>query len=266
MSKRKTGTREWAESNFNVGIGCSHNCLYCYARSNALRFKFVDSHDDWTKERIRAKLPSITKKEGWIMFPTTHDVTPFYLPTIITALETMLKKGNKVLIVSKPHFECIKAICEKFTDYKSQILFRFTIGTPNEETAKFWEPGAPSISDRRFCLGWAHAAGFATSVSMEPMLDSVEDIYTLVNDLQYHVTDKIWIGKMNQIDKRVKKSNPIIEIRCNQIKTWQNDEKILWLVDKLKNHPKVEWKDSIKEVIEKFNEHRELNMIPKYPI
>lgn len=241
MAKRKTGTREWAESNYNVGIGCSHNCLYCYARSNALRFKFVDSHDDWTRERIRVKLSPITKKEGWIMFPTTHDVTPFYLDTILTSLEAILKKGNKVLLVSKPHFECVKAICEKFADYKDKILFRFTIGTSNEDTAKLWEPGAPSISDRRYCLGWAHASGFPTSISMEPMLGSVEEIYNLFNDLQYHVTDKIWIGKMNKINNRVRKSSPEIEAACKAIEENQTDEKIMWLVAKYTFNARRTW-------------------------
>lgn len=250
MAKRKTGTREWAESNYNIGVGCAHDCLYCYARASAVRFKQIPSNEAWTQERLKDKMPAVTKKQGWIMFPTTHDITPYYLPAAIDALTKLLAKGNNVLIVSKPHPECITALCEALALWKGQILFRFTIGTPDEETAKFWEPGAPSIADRRFCLGYAYGEGFATSVSMEPMLGTVEQTLELFNDLAFYVTDKIWIGKMNKINNRVQIVDKRTEQECDRIRALQTDAKILWLVEQLKDNPKVAWKDSIKEVIE----------------
>ncbi len=186
------------------------------------------------------------------MFPTTHDVTPFYLPAAIEALKGLLSNGNNVLIVSKPHLECIAEICEQLEEWKSQILFRFTIGTSCEETAKFWEPGAPSIEERLSCLTYAYQHGFATSVSMEPMLGSVTETMDLFFAMEGNVTDKIWIGKMNKIDGRVNKVDDIVRKKCDRIVAMQRDENILWLVDKLKNHPKIAWKDSIKEIIEKY--------------
>lgn len=250
MDKRKTGTREWSDFSYNIGVGCAHDCLYCYARTNAERIKAV-SEGGWTKERIKTKLPAISKKDGWIMFPTTHDITPFYLPTALTCLVNLLVNGNKVLIVSKPHMECVKQMCDVLETWKSNVLFRFTIGTPYNHVAEFWEPGAPSITERLECLQYAFDKGYATSISMEPMLGTVEETLCAVLTWSNLVTDKIWIGKMNKIANRVKKSSVDVSDACDLIEESQSDKNIMWLVRKLKNHPKVEWKDSIKEVIER---------------
>lgn len=248
--KRKTGTKEWAESNYNIGIGCSHDCRYCYARVNAERFHFISPGDSWTTERVKEKQSPITKKGGTVMFPTTHDITPYYLPSAVKALRELLTKGNNVLIVSKPHLECIDVLCREFVRFKKQILFRFTIGTCLQSRAKLWEPGAPPVVDRLACLMMAYEQGFATSVSMEPMLGDITDAVETFESCAPYVTDKIWLGKMNKIDRRVKKSSPEIAAACEKIKEWQSDENILLLVERFKDHPKVAWKDSIKEVIE----------------
>ena len=34
---KKTGTREWAEVNVNIILGCEHRCRYCYAAEGAER-------------------------------------------------------------------------------------------------------------------------------------------------------------------------------------------------------------------------------------
>jgi len=252
VNKRKTGTREWAEFSYNIGTGCSHGCRYCYARSIAKRDGKIKSDTEWTSEKLKTQFPATDKKKGWVMFPTTHDITPFYLVPAIETLTKLLANGNNVLIVSKPHLECIKALCETLAFWRGQILFRFTIGTSDEDTAKFWEPGAPSIKERLACLFWAYKEGFATSVSMEPMLGTVEETLELFDRMSFHVTDKIWIGKMNKVDSRVVKTDAIVKEKCDRIIAMQSDENILWLIDKLKDHPKVAWKDSIKEVMEKY--------------
>lgn len=248
MSKRKTGTREWAPASYNIGIGCSHDCLYCYARTNAKL-----NSKEWVKESVKKTFPKIPKTNGdWVMFPTQHDITEYYLEKSIDSIKKLLDAENKVLIVSKPHFECIRSICNAFVYYKDRILFRFTIGSMDNSKLKFWEPGAPSFEERVQALQHAFYSGFKTSVSMEPMVDSVENTIITFYNLDSWVNDKIWIGKMNKIDKRVlgRQISTPIEIACKKIKEEQSDKNILWMVDQLKYHPKIEWKDSIKEVIE----------------
>lgn len=144
-----SGTKEWATANVNCINGCSHDCRYCYARENAIRFGQVKK-GDWAKEIIRedAVKKSRRKVNGRIMFPTQHDIVPATLDACLIVLGKLLVVGNEVLVVSKPHLPCIKAICEKFSAHKNKLIFRFTIGATDDAILSFWEPGAPLFSER----------------------------------------------------------------------------------------------------------------------
>ena len=50
-----TGTKEWAERNINICLGCSHDCLYCYARNFAWRRNAIRSRADWANEGVTRK-------------------------------------------------------------------------------------------------------------------------------------------------------------------------------------------------------------------
>lgn len=256
------GTGEWADKTHNIGIGCSHDCRYCYARSNALRFGRVNSPQTWRIECLKDSLPRIPRSGGTVMFPSTHDITPYYLPIAIVALKALLKAGNRVLIVSKPHMDCVPQLCEELAPHKHQVLFRFTIGTLDEALAKFWEPGAPSPAERVTCLQYAYHAGFHTSVSMEPMLAGAEDAVRTFDQLVPWVTEKVWIGKMNQINRRVARTAPEIAEACRRVQELQSDAAILDLVHQLGDHPQVEWKDSIQDVIRRFSSTPNTNSSP----
>jgi len=245
----KTGTLEWARHNFNIGQGCRNGCLYCYARNIALRFGRIQSRDEWENERLRAKPPAIKKYTGGVMFPSTHDISPFYLAPAVEALKGLLSQGNKVLIVSKPQLECIDRLCRELTAFKSNVLFRFSIGSLDERLAALWEPGAPSMAERLQCLCLAKAQVYDTSDSMEPLLAGADDANATFNKLETQVTEKIWIGKMNQVNRRVHQTTPEILSACRRIHELQSDREILRLVRTLDGHPKVEWKDSIQQVI-----------------
>src|ERR1035437_66659 len=124
MSKRKkTGTKEWSDKSVNFADSCSHLCRYCYSRYNSVkRFKTINA-EDWGQEKISEK--AVNKKQpkysGVVMIPTIHDITPNILKEAIIVLGNLLKAGNNVLIVSKPHLECIVAICDTFVNYKKKI-------------------------------------------------------------------------------------------------------------------------------------------------
>jgi DNA repair photolyase len=182
------GTMEWSVKTINCCTGCSHDCRYCYAKEMAIRFKQVTAAQ-WPLERIRSKdvVKSHKKYDGQVMFPSSHDITPNNLDACLTVLVNLLGAGNRVLVVSKPHFECIKAICKKFETFKDQILFRFTIGSCDDRILSYWEPNAPRYDERKQCLIFAHKAGYRTSVSVEPMLDSA-NIDALIGDLLPYVT------------------------------------------------------------------------------
>ena len=196
------------------------------------------------------------------MFPSSHDITPNNLSACLQVLGNLLvlrevkklkggKKligGNDVLVVSKPHLDCIKVICQQFGDYRDQILFRFTIGANDDSVLSLWEPGAPTYAERMTSLQYAYENGFQTSVSVEPMLDS-SNIDRLTAGLQPFVTDSIWIGKMNHLTRLVKNADAQLLSAIHRIEAGQTDDIIRSIYERHKENPKIKWKSSIREVI-----------------
>lgn len=248
ISRTGTGTAEWSERTENIAKGCVNGCLYCYAAANAARFKQRD-RADWPREELtrKALMKSYPKRDGVIMFPSAHDITPFNADAYIRVAKLILAAGNRLLIVSKPRLECIARLTEELGQWKEQILFRFTIGSLDATECKFWEPGAPTPQERIEALQLAKSRGYQISVSIEPMLEGADMAIGTVSAVEDHVTETIWIGKMNQPGRRVVAAGSAKAVeRTLQL---QSDSEILKLYEVLKHHPKVRWKDSIKEVL-----------------
>lgn len=249
-----SGTMEWAEVTENICLGCANDCLYCYAAHNADRFG-TKKREDWHNEEFtkRSKMTSYPPKDGVVMFPSSHDITPFNLDEYNRVAELILRAGNKLLIVTKPRIECVCSIVNYLNAYKDSILFRFTIGTINAGVSKLWEPNAPLPNERIMALKYAKSEGFRTSVSIEPMLEGAIGTMHVVNSVHEHVTDTIWIGKMNKIDLRVNLHDDRICVEAvDEIKELQSDEEILALYRALKSDPKIRWKDSINMVLSNY--------------
>jgi DNA repair photolyase len=247
---KTSGTREWATKTVNCCTGCSHDCLYCYAKGIAVRFKRMTAAQ-WLNETLRQNDVDRGRRKkfpGWVMMPSSHDITPNNLTGCLIVLEKLLKVGNKVLIVSKPHRDCIEAICQQFGDYRDQILFRFTIGANDDTVLSFWEPGAPTYSERIASLQYAFANGFQTSVSVEPMLDSA-NIDRLIAEVLPYVTETIWIGKMNHLGRLAKNADARLLSAIQHIEVGQTDDIIRAIYRRHKMNPNIRWKASIKKVV-----------------
>ena len=259
VQRAGTGTHEWAEVTENIARGCPHNCLYCYAAQNAKRFKLRD-RDDWSREELtkRAEITTYPARDGVIMFPSAHDITPFNADAYMRVAMLMLEKGNRLLIVSKPHYSVIARLCEELHAYKNQILFRFTIGTTDEAVAAHWEPGAPRPNERIKALALAFANGYRTSVSAEPLLGGLETAKELLDAVRPYVTDTVWIGKMNKIRTRVDMTDPEKSSRAQDIELAQTDDEVRMMVEALTGDPLVRWKDSIHEAMARVTPNAKL--------
>jgi DNA repair photolyase len=178
-----------------------------------------------------------------------HDITETYLPTYLDTLRNLLKAGNDVLIVTKPRLVCIKAICDEFTDYKDNILIRMTITSMDNNLSQYWEPGAPLPQERFEALVYAHEQGYQTSVSVEPMIDTVEKTVAMYQVLEPFITEDIWFGKMNDIKRRVDTSDSLVREAVATIYENQSNKNIYMLYEQLKNEPKVKWKESISNIV-----------------
>ena len=203
MAKPKTfGTKEWASHNANCCRGCSNNCWYCYARAMAARFKRC-APDHWTE--METDLSGIHALERMryptrIMFPSSHDILPEILDECVETIFRLLRVGHAVLIVSKPRLECIERILQTFPDYRKQILFRFSIGSCDDEALRLWEPSAPDFTERLASLKLAYKNHFATSVSCEPILD--RNTLELLSSVGPWVSTTFWIGRANYLQSR----------------------------------------------------------------
>lgn len=251
MNNKKTGTKEWAEDNINIQRGCEHGCRYCYARAFAVRFHRC-TVEQWLVPVIdNAKVDkNYGRHKGVVMFPSTHDITPRNLSECLCVLHKLLDAGNRVLIVSKPHWNCITLICETLMEYRSQIMFRFTIGSMNNEILKFWEPNAPGFKERQACLRYAYFQDYNTSVSCEPYLDS--NVIGLYLAVKPYITNSFWVGKLRDFDSRV----DMFDITSEQeeefvkpLKAAQTDEAVREIYNQLAVERLVKWKDSIRKVI-----------------
>lgn len=256
MATKKTGTREWAQTTVNIQRGCEHNCRYCYAREMAVRFKKCTA-EQWAQPVIhpaQVHLKKYRKREGVVMFPSTHDITLHNIDECLVVLKKLLLAGNNVLIVTKPSWGAVRQLCQKLVMHKSQITLRFTIGSTSDEVLGFWEPGAPDFLQRSRCLEYAYDMGYTTSVSAEPYLD--DQVEYLYERLAPYVTQHFWIGKLRHLNKRVN----MMELTAGQIVEYiqplqaaQTDEKVLNLYRRLNGKPHVKWKDSIREVVKRAN-------------
>lgn len=245
-----TGSREYSECIADFQVGCSNNCLYCYARDMAIRWGQIKSRDEWLNEKIRWWTVNgrWAKKPGVVMSPTLHDITPNNIDAAVIFLTNILDAGNKVLIMSKPNPECIETICQTFERFKDQILFRLTIDTTDDNVSKFWEPGAPLPGERIDALKTARCSGYQTSVSIEPMLGGTDMAIQTYHAVIPYVTETVWIGLMNWNRIR-EESTPEIMRAIREIRHLQSDAEILRLVNVLQDQPKVRWRHSIKQVI-----------------
>ncbi|MFA5814729.1 MAG: hypothetical protein WC865_03820 [Bacteroidales bacterium] len=251
MSQNVFGTKEWAPQTANVTEGCSNNCKYCYAREMAVRFGRREP-DQWKNEVPRPDWAAkkFNPANGRIMFPSTHDITPSNLQLSIQFLSRILNAGNEVLIVTKPQPDCIKAICDTFIHYRHKIMFRFTIGSTNDQVLTFWEPGASRFTERLLSLQYAFFNGYKTSVSCEPMLDGHPD--HLATILLPYVTDAIWFGKPNFLVRRINRNGYNDEETYSAALTLQqtfSDDFIKSLYLRFETNPNIKWKESIKKVL-----------------
>lgn len=239
------GTKEWATSNVNLLFGCSHNCKYCYAKKIAIRFGRKDENTWKAMKLNKSKLNyNYKKRKGRIMFPSSHDLVPEYRNECFLVLEKLLNSDNSVLITSKPHFNVIKELCDRFKKFKELIQFRFTITSTNNKILKFWEEGAPLFEERLSSLKYAFIMRFKTSVSIEPFLD--KNPIFLIEKIYPYVSETIWIGKMNYICRDP--PNPDDLYYFKKVRKNYAVSNIQNIINKLSKNKKIRYKDSIKRM------------------
>ncbi len=262
-------TREWAENSANVCLGCRHGCLYCYAAEIAARFG-RRARDGWSdSERVnRAAVESLKGRRfgGRVMFPATHDITPGNWEACLQALGYLLAAHNDVLVVTKGGEAVVNLVGMEMHDAGLQRdgcrwpkpEMRFSITCEDDRIREFWEPGAPTIGERFGGLKWACHWGMPTSVSVEPLLEPhaavemVSGLETFCRSDAHGRGGEIWIGKARQLKRRTAWARGRVtglDRAVRHLEAEQADDVVMGVYEKLKDHPKVRWKDSYAAVI-----------------
>jgi hypothetical protein len=227
----------------------------------AIRFGRIKNLEEWKtmKPNWKAINKQYRKREGTIMFPTSHNITSENKEDCEIVLNKLLEAGNSVLIVIKPLFDIVADWCNKLHSYRDQIEWRFTITSLNLETSKFFEPGAPCPEERINALDYAFNEGYETSALIEPYLDY--DLSDLIKALEPCCTESIWIGVMRKDIKFRLLSNLIRQkiflFEKEQIFRFTRLLSDLYTVDhvreiyeQFKDRPLIRFKDSIRNLLE----------------
>ena len=193
------------------------------------------------------------------MFQGASDITPRNVSECLVVIKKLLEAGNELLIVSKPHLECVQLLCEVLRPWQRHVMFRFTIGSAVDKVLSFWEPGAPNFESRFKSLTCAFLDGYRTSVSCEPFLDvHPAHIQYLFEECYPYLSDDpvggFWIGKLRRWSSRVDLSRATpeeIQLYVEPLRAAQGDGFIKGLVRRLDDRRFIKWKDSIREVIER---------------
>lgn len=280
QDEKKHGTREWSEHSVNCCLGCRHDCVYCYARTNAWRWQRITSAADWRVEKpINANEARLGRKydlhyDGVVMFPTTHDLTIGNREICLTVLERLLRAGNQVLLVTKPSLSLVEDLVPYVrcliqdgvlpinlaaSTGGASLEVRCSITCLDDNLRQVWEPGAPPILDRIAALRTLRVSGIPTSVSIEPNLQP-DRVHELVQVLAPYVSGEIWIGKLNRMSERIRwafdpstglppEDQTALGAAALRLDELQTDEAVMDVVHRLAGVPSIRWKDSYQDVI-----------------
>jgi DNA repair photolyase len=188
----------------NCYTGCTHGCVYCYARFIE-RFhphdeswgKFVDvkiNAVEVLKRQLRRLKPGdvfvSSACDGWQQIEAEYGLTR-------RCCELLLEYGFQVNLLTKS----ILVLRDLDVFSGRDVRVGVTITTLDRRLGKLWEPHAPSAEERLHVIEAARKAGLKTTIMFAPLLpflsdsrDSLDALFQRAVDLQ---VDSIWIDALN---------------------------------------------------------------------
>jgi DNA repair photolyase len=163
----------------NCYVGCTHACVYCYARFMQRFHPHVEPWGAFVDVKVNAVECLVKQlrraKPGHVFMSSACDCyQPLERERRLTrrCSELLMQYGFQVNILTKSAL-----ILEDIPMYVAGHHARIgvTITTPDEEAARIWEPGAAPVAKRIEVLKAAKAAGLETSVMFGPILPGVSD-------------------------------------------------------------------------------------------
>ncbi|RLG44927.1 MAG: radical SAM protein [Thermoproteota archaeon] len=205
----------------NPYVGCSHGCIYCYARLYTSRFweKLVGNHE-WgyfVLPKINAAQllrKELKKKEGGLILLSS--VTDPYLPQ-----ESSYKLTRKILKVLAEYEFPISILT------KSPLVIRdldiilglkdvevgFSISGLNSALVSHFEPYAPSVKSRLAALKRLSEKGIMTYAFISPILPGLTDSHldTLFKEIKKANPDRVMVDLLRIRPQLWKYIKPVVE-------------------------------------------------------
>ncbi len=188
----------------NCYTGCTHGCVYCYARFMQ-RFhphdeawgKFVDvkiNAVEVLKRQLRLLKPGevfiSSACDGW------QPVEARYLLTR-RCCELLLEFGFRVNLLTKS----VLVLRDLDLFSRRKVRVGISAATLDEGLGKLWEPQAPGVEERLRVVGEARGAGLETTIMFAPLLpllsDGRDSLCVLFQRAADFEVDSIWVDALN---------------------------------------------------------------------
>ncbi len=171
----------------NPYIGCTHGCIYCYARLYTDR---DDVREKWGEVvLVKANLIELLRREASSIRGVVGvgTVTDPYQPVekeyglTRKSLKVLLVRGLRVSIQTKSGL--VTRDKDILVAHRGLVDVGFTITTLDEGAARWLEPGAPSPAERVKALEELSSAGIRTWIFYGPVIPGINDSDDVVEEL-----------------------------------------------------------------------------------
>lgn len=191
----------------NCYTGCTHGCVYCYAR---FMQRFHPHEEPWgdfvdvkinavevLKRQLRRAEPGevfiSSACDGWQPIECQYQLTR-------RCCQLLLEHGFSLFVLTKS-----KVVLRDMDVFRQVAPARVTVGvtitTLNERLRALWEPRADSVADRLSILATAKDAKLRTSIMFGPLLPGLSDDHRSLELMMQHArhlaVDKIWVDALN---------------------------------------------------------------------
>ena len=169
---------------FQPYTGCSHSCLYCYARSYISRFtrrSFISRPKQNLIERLLHDIRIIDKSKPINMSTSSDPYPPEEKKFLVTrkSLSILLRHGCKVLVTTKSNL----VVRDIDIIYNKPVAVMITITTLDDNLARKIEPGAPPPSERISAVQKLAENNIPVGVRIDPIIPYLNDDLEMLKEL-----------------------------------------------------------------------------------
>jgi DNA repair photolyase len=188
----------------NCYTGCTHRCVYCYARFMQRFHPHDEAWGDFVDVKVNAV--EVLKRQlrratpGSVFISSACDGwQPIEAELRLTrrCCELLLERGFRLHLLTKSAL-----IVRDFALFRGRaVRVGITLTTLDEHLRELWEPGATSVDARCRVIDAARSEGIATGVMFGPLLPFLSDSQAALDALLQRAADlkvdAVWVDAMN---------------------------------------------------------------------